>query len=116
MKDQLNDSVNTITLETAQSWVKGWRAHLPQVDSKTFTTLNAFLIPTDDITDIINNNKGVVSVRAYLGYDGIEYKLMIVGVDANDNDLIDEAGHHIYDFTKPCPVRCDVNSPLFKLP
>jgi hypothetical protein len=45
-----------------------------------------------------------------------KYKLMIVGVDTNGNDLIDDAaGQYIYDFTTGCPKVCDVNSPLFRL-
>jgi hypothetical protein len=103
-------SKNTITLATAQAWAKNWRANPNNV-------IKAYLIPQDDITQLMAE-ADVQDVRAYCGIDGTgEYKLMLVGVDKNGNDLINEAvGANIYDFTMPCPSICDVNSPLFTLP
>ncbi|MEW5675191.1 hypothetical protein ABGT15_02655 [Flavobacterium enshiense] len=100
-------AVNTITLETAQAWAQKWRA-------TPGATVKAHLIPQIDITQLMNE-EGVVDVRAYIGIDETgENKLMLVGVDANGNDLIDDAnGQYIYDFTRPCPDTCDVKSPLF---
>jgi hypothetical protein len=38
--------------------------------------------------------------------------MMIVGVDANGNDLIDPArGLFIYNFIKPCPSACNGVAP-----
>ena len=55
---------------------------------------------------------------AYVGIDpesGLQ-KLMLVGVDAKGDDMIDaQKGYDIYDFTQPCPDKCDVKSPLFNL-
>ena len=103
----MENDINTITLETAQTWAAKWRLDSP---------LKAFWIPKDDI-DQMYQHDGTVDLRAYLGIDeNGEPKLMIVGVDENGNDLIDEkVEHYIYDFTKPCPNMCDVNSPLYNL-
>jgi hypothetical protein len=41
---------------------------------------------------------------------------MLVGVDSNGDDMIDsQKGYEIYDFTQPCPDKCDIKSPLFNL-
>lgn len=102
-------SNNTIPLSVAQGWAKNWR------DIPT-NTVKAYLIPQDDITNLMAE-ANVQDVRAYCGIDqNGEYKLMLVGVDANGNDLIDEAaGANVYDFTEPCPKSCDVNSPMYTL-
>ena len=101
---------NTITLETAQLWASNWRRN-PE------NSVKAFLIPSTDITELLEY-EGVTDIRTYVGIDERgTHKLMLVGVDADGNDLIDDVkGQYIYDFTKPCPPVCDVNSPLFKLP
>ncbi|WP_264559271.1 hypothetical protein [Flavobacterium sp. N2270] len=100
---------NTITLQQAQEWAAAWR-------SNPNNTVKAFLIPNVDLTQLLAE-EGVQDVRAYVGIDGNnEQKLMLVGVDDNGNDLINEAkGQFIYDFTQPCPEKCDINSPLFNL-
>ncbi len=100
---------NTIPLATAQSWAAKWRND-PQ------NIVKAYLIPQADITELMGEDN-VQDVRAYCGIDDNgEYKLMLVGVDKNGNDLIDDAaGAYIYDFTHPCPNVCDVNSPLYTL-
>jgi len=102
-------AVNTITLETAQAWAQKWR-------DTPGATVKAHLIPQIDITQLMNE-KDVVDIRAYIGIDDNgENKLMLVGVDANGNDLIDDANEqYIYDFTKPCPTTCNVTSPLYTL-
>ena len=102
-------STNTITLATAQAWAKNWR-------DKPENIVKAYLIPQADITQLMAETN-VQDVRAYCGIDeNGDYKLMLVGVDVNGNDLIDEAaGAYVYDFTAPCPRTCDVNSPLYTL-
>ena len=100
---------NVISLETAQEWAATWRAN-PE------NTVKAFLIPRIDVTELLAENN-VGDIRAYVGIDGDGmHKLMLVGVDASDNDLIDDrAGQFIYDFTRPCPPECDTKSPLYTL-
>jgi hypothetical protein len=100
---------NVISLETAQTWAKKWRSN-PE------NTVKAHLIPQIDITELLAE-ENVVDVRAYIGIDenGVN-KLMLVGVDKDGNDLIDDTcEQYIYDFTKPCPSTCDVDSPLYTL-
>jgi hypothetical protein len=103
-------SQNTLELAKAQSWAKLYREKNPN-------SIIAYLIPGIDFTQLINQN-GVVNIRAYVGIDpdtGLQ-KLMLVGVDANGNDLISEKNKDfIYDFTRPCPEQCDIDSPLFTL-
>ena len=99
---------NTITLETAQEWASNWRKD--QVDN-----LKAFLIPQEDILELYDTitKQGGKDVRGYLGIeDNGEYKLMLVPVDSQGNDMINLG---IYDMTTPCPNKCDVNSPLYTL-
>lgn len=102
-------SQNTITLEQAQQWAKNWR-------NNPDTAVIAFFIPEVDLTQVMAE-KETVNVRTYLGIDDLgNSKLMIVGVDASGNDLIDDAkGQYIYDFTTSCQPLCDVNSPLFNI-
>lgn len=100
---------NVISLETAQIWAARWREN-------PANTVKAHLIPRVDINELLAE-KYVVDVRAYIGVDGDGVnKLMLVGVDADGNDLINENnGQYIYDFTQPCPNTCDVESPLYTL-
>ncbi len=100
---------NTITLETAQAWATNWR-------SNPANTVKAFLIPQINLTSLLAQ-RDTQDVRAYVGIDDQgKHTLMLVGVDANGNDLINAAeGQYIYDFTLPCPETCDVNSSLYTL-
>lgn len=100
---------NTITLQQAQQWATKWR-------SNPANTVKAHLIPEIDITQLLAE-EGVANVRAYIGIDeNGTNKLMLVAVNADGNDMINEdLGQFIYDFTKPCPSICDVDSPLYTL-
>ena len=109
--------VNTITLKTAKKWASNWR----ELES-TFKI---------DLQEVLAED-GVASIRAYLGVKETlnpktkettyEEKLMIVGVDKNNKDMIstvkavdglgDGDENDIYDFTDPCPNVCDPDSPL----
>jgi len=101
---------NVIPLNEAQNWAKIYREKNPN-------SVIAYLVPGIDFTQLLQE-KDIVDIRAYVGIDpesGLQ-KLMLVGVDANGNDLINpENGQFIYDFSKPCPDECAVNSPLFTL-
>ena len=103
-------SQNTLDLATAQEWAKLYREKNPN-------SVIAYLIPGIDFTQLIEQ-ANVENIRAYVGIDpesGLQ-KLMLVGVDAKGNDLISEKDkEYIYDFTKPCPETCDIESPLFTL-
>lgn len=100
---------NTITLEQAQQWAKNWR-------DNPDPSVIAFLIPEIDLTQVMAERESV-DVRTYLGIDDDnKCKLMIVGVNASGNDLIDDSkGQYIYDMTSACQPNCDINSPLFNI-
>ncbi len=103
-------SKNTITLTTAQEWASRWKkAQL----GGTQAPITAFLIPGIDVSQVMAE-KGTVDVRAYLGIDETNTeRLMIVGVDADGNDMIDDTkGNYIYDFTVPCPPKCNEKAPF----
>lgn len=102
-------NTNTIDLATAQAWAARWREN-PN------NTVKAFLIPAEDITQLMDEPQ-VQDVRAYVGIDDEgEHHLMLVGTDRDGRDLINEnEKQYIYDFTMPCPNTCDPGSPLFDL-
>ena len=121
--------VNTITLKTAKKWASNWR-ELESTYNK-YNECRAFNIPKIDLQEVLAED-GVASIRAYLGVKETlnpktkettyEEKLMIVGVDKNNKDMIstvkavdglgDGDEDDIYDFTDPCPNVCDPDSPL----
>ena len=113
----MSEKVNTISLETAQSWAKRWRKE--EGDYNAHNELHAFLIPKEDLSQVLAESPD--AVRAYIGVDenNVE-KLMIVGTRLNPetNVYVDMlpgksmAGGDIYDFTNPCPPGCDPESPL----
>ena len=112
-----------ITLKQAEAWTKSWRGKNP-------SACRAFLIPIQDLQGALNEIKAQgtdACARAYLAIDGAgTEKLVIVGTEkvagkngAYYKDLLpaasDVAGvgaNSIWDFTQPCPPRCDEGSPL----
>lgn len=121
---------NTVSLATAKKWIAEWR-DLESSYNK-YNRLKAFNIPLVDLQQVVKE-KGVESVRAYIGVAKFENKdtkppeiiyeekLLIVGVDKNNKDMItvfdpselgDGEGDDIYDMTQPCPNLCDPDSPL----
>lgn len=102
---------NTISLATAQDWAARWKNK--EGSYNRHHELKAFWIPGVDFTQVMKE-AGAQNVRAYLGVDesNVE-KLMIVGVDADGNDMIDESkGQYIYDFSEPCPSTCNKKAPF----
>ncbi len=102
---------DTITLQTAQEWAARWKKEGANYLAEN--QLKAFLIPGDDVTQVMDE-KGVVNVRSYLGIDeNNEPHLMIVGVDEDGNDMIDDSKQwFIYDFSEPCPNTCNQKPPF----
>lgn len=106
----------SISFDTARTWIKAWRATM-NISGDNFI---ASWIPMADAQDIIAD-ANAVDIRAYNGYDEVNklYKLILVGVDANGNDILsiedptNPKGSKIYDLTMPCPNTCDNMSPLF---
>ncbi len=101
---------NVLPLDVAKEESANWRAIANEKFGEGY--IKAFNIPLVDLTQILA--EGATSVRAYLAAseDG-EKKLLLVGVDAQGNDMIDyENGQYVFDFTTPCPPTCAPNSPL----
>ncbi|MGH1383483.1 hypothetical protein [Kordia sp.] len=92
---------NAIPLATAADWTKEWR------NRTTLQDINGFWIPMIDVNEA-REELGVENMRGYLGIDGDgEHHLLLVGVNAKGNDMIDEAaGQFVYDYTLPCPQQC----------
>lgn len=121
-------SKNTITLQQAKDWTSRWRTEDKEGKHED---LKGFLIPADDLIEVLKELKGEKGdryVRAYLGVNDEDTpKLVIVGtekaVDEKGNtyykDLLpaeaetvnaDDEG--IFDLTRPCPPNCDPTSVL----
>tara|TARA_B100000768_G_scaffold156438_1_gene154000 strand:- start:136 stop:531 length:396 start_codon:yes stop_codon:yes gene_type:complete len=117
---------NTISLKVAKKWAKRWRK--TESSYKNYQDCRAFNIPKADLVNVLKED--VASIRAYIGVaeficpdtdeELYQEKLMIVGVDKDGKDMIsskdgvtlDEGSKEIYDFTRPCPDFCDLDSPL----
>ncbi|MBC9812997.1 hypothetical protein H9Y05_11010 [Crocinitomicaceae bacterium CZZ-1] len=101
---------NVITLQQAQTWAQNWNVN----KLKFFETrdLKAFLI-SEQVLQAVTAPQQVVDIRTYLGLDEqMNPHMMIVGVDADGNDLIDyQNGLYIYNFTRPCPTYCPKSAP-----
>jgi len=122
---------NTISLKIAKNWAKRWRK--TESSYNKYNECLAFNIPKKDLSEVLAED-GVASIRAYIGVEKktdangkptYEEKLMIVGVDINNKDIIatvpgpdgslisdPEGEGDIYDFTRPCPTLCDPESPI----
>lgn len=124
---KIKPPVAPIPLPEAETYTENWRTF----NSTTMlgdTQLSSYLANafTFDLADVnaIMSEAGISQVRIYFGYDSPEptagttmpMKVMLVGVDAEGNDIIysTEASTNsgIYDFAVPCPNYCDTSSPL----
>lgn len=97
-----------ITLEDAIKWITNWRNETPKELAK------AHLIQKQALLDVMEPSD-VVAIRAYMAVDndGVQ-KVILVGVDANGQDLIDD-NHILVDKSKPCPPDCGIESQLLNL-
>lgn len=116
---------NTISLEIAKDWTTRWRSM--ESTYNAHQDCRAFNIPLKDLQEVLKED-GVASVRGYIGVEEklvegetvYEEKLIIVGVDAAGKDMIsskdgltlDEESGELFDFVRPCPTACDIESPL----
>lgn len=111
---------NEITLDQAKQWVHNWQ-NRNDICGNEF---KASRIPIADLTELLDNNPEVEYVRVYLGcYEengSTIYKTLVVGVNAEGNDIIGPGAvpgpnpnTQIYDMTMPCPNMCDEHSPLY---
>lgn len=111
------DSKNTIPLGVAEKWTNEWTNPQSSYNKQTtHTKCIAFNIPKKDFEEVLNES-GVEHIRAYIGVETkkdntFEEKLIIVGVDKNNNDMLPKNSPNkgsIYDFSYPCPSACDSN-------
>jgi len=105
---------DTISPTRFNTWRANWASQGQNYISDTLTRY--FTMPLVDITEFKDNKSSdVVAARFHLGMEDIGTNmiphLMLVGVDANGDDVIDIAkGQYIYDVTKPCPNSCGKSS------
>ena len=96
-----------ISLELAAQYTANWRAAFPYAPTSAVIPL-ANYIGKDAILEILAQNEAV-GIRSYYGIDneGI-YKLILVGVNTEGNDLLDI----IYNNTLTCPIYCSAANAL----
>lgn len=129
---------HTISELEAVERTTAWRAfikkHVPGEDDVTMIP-RAVYISMEDIKELYEKHKDhAVGARAYFTFKEQpvidapepsvkpEISVILVPVNIKDEDMLSSdlslpAGRsYIYDFTKPCPDLCDVNSPLYAAP
>ena len=93
---------HAITLEEASKLTANFRKWRPNA-------IKAHFFGRDAIQQILDQ-EGCLGIRMYNAFDDNEKPhLVLVGVDANENDLY--TGTTV-EFSKPCPPFCGANNPL----
>lgn len=127
--------MKAIDLNDAEIWCDNWRqvyqqlmmqlSGQPVADENVF---RGFLIPISSIQTLASMT-GVKAVRAYLATQDVQnpaLQLLLVPVQQGEGAPPDSPGTdiiineetqdtNIYDFTRPCPIQCDITSPLYSL-
>jgi hypothetical protein len=95
---------HAVSLENAKNWIRNWQERTEIGGNE----IKAHMIPSKDAFDIFYNDKGFENYRGYNAItDQGEFKFLMVGVDADGNDIVDyDRGYYIYDMTTPCPSVC----------
>lgn len=115
-----NNDTDQITLNAAIAYTTAWR------DAPTKPNFNSFLVPLQDLLGIIEEHRsmGAEHARVYMAIMpdatyGTLPKLLFVGADANEDDILptlndpNNPDSKIWDVVKPCPPVCgDLSSPL----
>ncbi|MFC6099424.1 hypothetical protein [Olivibacter domesticus] len=116
------DTFYEIPLKEAITWTKNWRKYKQSHGKKKNEYIRAFRVDLAEL-DEIRREKGTEHVRIYFGLeekDGVMIeKLVLVGVDDEDNDIIDikslsaqPTSSGTFDFSKPCPPTCSEENVL----
>lgn len=96
------DESSAITLTDGGAWTKTYRDANP-------TAVKGHFFGKNKLQTLISQ-QGCVGIRAYYAIDNLGAKqLVLVGVDANENDLYNGV---ILDRSYPCPTSCGVSNPL----
>jgi hypothetical protein len=103
--------LDAVPISKAKEWTAAWRNADKGRSWWVEHNFNAFLVPLTDLTSLIS--EGAKDVRAYMGIENDQIKLILVGVDAAGNDMLDDVNYFAYDFTSPCPPTCDRSSVLY---
>ncbi len=119
---RLGSSTRTVPVQEAARMTRNWRNFISK-ESQEFK-IKGFLIPIEDIKEILQYNPNAEGIRTYLALenenDPSSAKLMIVPV-VNGNDVIyrpassnltDVKESSVYDFTSPCPSVCGIDNEL----
>ncbi len=117
-----------IDLADAEKWCSNWRKTYKQLFPAVTSSevLRGFYIPIEDINSLADVHNAV-AVRAYLAMENeddpstlkIVLVPVIVGADGFEKDKIMDdipvapTKYYLYDFTRPCPIQCDLSSPLY---
>jgi hypothetical protein len=97
------DENHDFPLQTASEWTKNYR------NASAATATKAHFFGKAAIQAILNQ-EGCVGIRIYYALDASGNKqLIIVGADANENDLYQGL---IAERSSPCPARCSSVNPL----
>jgi hypothetical protein len=91
------------TQAKAETWTAAYRTASPGETKGHF-------IGKDIINDILEQ-VGCKGIRIYYGLDNGTKKLLLVGTDASEDDMLGE-GHIIADKLHPCPPICGTNNIL----
>ena len=110
---ECSELIYQVPLSQAQNWASAWQEAY---------SIKAFLFKVSNI-DLLAGEEGFKSIRIYGGLDAIgNVTMIIVGVDAEGNDIIDENStdpNILMNIVHTCPFKngslkfCDVNSPLY---
>ncbi|MFN0257581.1 hypothetical protein [Pedobacter ureilyticus] len=129
-------SVPTVPLQEAIDRVTRFRdqlinqvpeANIPRAVFIPIADLMAIIEKFQDLDDQGNIRNSLTGVRAYFAVKEGDQALpddvtaLIVPVDLGGSDIVahntgvegEEDDSDIYDFTQPCPSKCDTESPLF---
>lgn len=119
---------NIIPLDEAIRRIQEYRRKAADIMPAEAVT-KAIFIPIADIMEIIErfkfspeaNEQDISGIRVYFNLmpdipEDIYIHGLVVPVREDGTDIVidpEEGESSIYDFTKPCPPVCDVNSPLY---
>ena len=91
-----------VTLAEAAVWTSGYRRTISQGE------IIAHFFGKDKLNDILSQ-PGCMGVRMYHGLENNKKNLVLVGADANENDMVNGV---ILEHSSTCPSNCSSANPL----